>query len=103
MAKKVSNRWPGVVTVLLFGALCMIVLTTDEAVPAEEEATAPSLPSDLAKIPSDGTFLLSGRVADLWNSGQFKSAREEFKKEIDEVAVKVFQERFGLPLEAVER
>jgi uncharacterized protein DUF1559 len=103
MAMKELTRWPGVVTALLLGALCLIVLTTDKAVPAEEEATAPSLTSDLAKIPSDGIFLLSGRVADLWNSEQFKSAREKFKQEIDEGAVKVFQSRFGLPLEQVER
>src|SRR5579884_279023 len=103
MAMNVLTRWHGVVTALLLGALVLVVLTTDNAVPADEEASAAALPPDLAKIPSDGLFLLSGRVADLWNSEQFKSAREKFKQEIDEGAIKVFQERFGLPLEQVER
>jgi hypothetical protein len=103
MAMKVLTRWPGVVTALFLSALFSIVLTTDNAVPADEEAKATALPSDLSKIPSDGMFLLSGRVADLWNSEQFKSAREKFQKEIDEGAIKVFQERFGLPLDQVER
>ncbi len=103
MAMKVLNRWSGVATALFLGAFFSVVLITNDAVPADEDAKAAALPSDLAKVPSDGLLLVSGRVADLWNSEQFKSAREKFKQEIDEGAVKVFQERLGLPLEQVER
>jgi hypothetical protein len=81
----------------------LAVLTTENALPADEETKAAALPADLAKIPSDGALVLSGRVADLWGSELLKSAREKYKKEIDEGAMQEFQERFGLPLEQIER
>lgn len=103
MAMTVLTRWRGVAAALLLGALFSAVLTAENALPADEQTKAAALPADLAKIPSDGALVLSGRVADLWGSDFIKSAREKYKKEIDEGAVNEFQDRFGLPLEQVER
>jgi hypothetical protein len=104
MAMQRLTRWRGGGAVaMLLGALLVILLLMEKTLPADAEAQAAALPADLAKIPSDAMLIISGRVADLWNSEQFKPAREKYKKEIDEGAAKEFQDRFGLPLEQVER
>jgi hypothetical protein len=100
MATKALRRWRGGgLAVLLLGALLLSVLTTENSLPADAEAKAAALPADLAKIPSDGLLVISGRVADLWGSDPLKSVREK----IGEQPMKEFREKFGLPLDQVER
>lgn len=97
------SRWRiGGAAGVLLGALLLAVLTTENALPADDEAKAAALPSDLAKIPSDGMLAASARIADLWTGDIFKSVRAKYEKEIDEVP-KFFVARFGLSLEQVER
>lgn len=104
MSMKSLTRWRGGgVAAMLLGALFLALLTADNSLPADEEAKEADLPTDLAKIPSDGMLVVSGRVADLWNSELIKPALQQFKKEINEGAIKEFQDRFGLSLEQVER
>ncbi len=103
MAMKRWNRWRGGgVAAMLIGALLLALLTTESSLPADDEAKAAALPADLAKIPSDGMAVVSGRIADLWNSELLKPAREKIKKEIAEVP-EGFRKRFFLPLEEIER
>ena len=104
MAMQTFTRWRGSgVAAMLIGVLLLALFTMGKTLPAEAEAKADALPADLAKVPSDALLILSGRVADLWGSEYFKPAREKYKKEIDEGPSKDFQDRFGLPLEQVER
>ncbi|HEY7329580.1 MAG TPA: DUF1559 domain-containing protein [Gemmataceae bacterium] len=104
MAMQTVIQWRGgTPAALLIGALVLALLTMENSLPADAEGKADALPVDLAKVPSDAMLIVSGRVADLWSSEYFKPAREKYKKEIDEGPSKEFQERFGLPLEQVER
>ena len=97
------NRWRvGGVAAVLIGALFAALLTTDGTLPAREEAKPAALPSDLAKIPADGMFFASVRVADLWESKMGKPVREKLAKEIGE-PTEAFEKNFGLPLPQVER
>ncbi|HEY7427397.1 MAG TPA: DUF1559 domain-containing protein [Gemmataceae bacterium] len=103
MVPKCWSRWRGVgAVVVLLGALLTALLTSETPLPAREEAKTPALPSDLAKVPSDAVFILSGRVADLWNSDLAKPVRQKLAKEIGEETHKS-EERFGLRLDQVER
>ncbi|MHB1422030.1 MAG: DUF1559 family PulG-like putative transporter [Gemmataceae bacterium] len=99
MATISSTRWRGggVAAVLLLALL----LTTENARPARDENKTAALPSDLAKIPSDGMLACSIRVAELWSGDVLKSVRGKHK-EIDQAA-QDFEKLFGLSLEQVER
>jgi hypothetical protein len=102
MAMTTLRRWRGGgVAALLLGVLLLAVLATANSLPADAEAKA-TLPADLAKIPSDGLLIVSGRVADLLGSELLQSVRAKTAKIGDEL-VKEFHERFGLPLEQIER
>ncbi len=82
MAMKRWNRWRGGgVAAVLIGALLLALLTAENALPADDEAKAAALPADLAKIPSDGMLVVSGRIADLWNSDLLKPARKNRKRD----------------------
>src|SRR5690242_20732659 len=97
------NRWRVVgMAAVLTGALLAALLTTEGALPAREDAKPATLPSDLAKIPGDGLFFASVRVADLWESKLAEPARQKLAKEIGEPA-EAFEKYFGLPLPQVER
>jgi hypothetical protein len=97
------NRWRvGGVAMILTGAFLAALLTTENTLPAREEVKPAALPSDLAKIPSDGLFFLSVRVADLWESELGKPVRQKLAKEIGEPE-QAFEKYFGLPLQQVER
>jgi hypothetical protein len=102
MVTKCLSRWRGVVAAaVLLGALLAVLFTSETPLPAREEAKTTALPPDLAKVPSDAVFVLSGRVADLWNSEFTKFVREKLTKEKD--ALGEFEKKFGLPLDQVER
>lgn len=102
MARKLLTRWRGGgVACVLLAAVLLALLSAESSQPAEE-AKNPDLPPDLAKVPSDAAFLISGRIADLWNSGITKSVRQKLAKEINEAAGE-FEKTFGLPLQQVER
>jgi hypothetical protein len=103
MVTNVLTRWRGIAAALLLVVLFLDVLTTENALPADEQAKAAALPADLAKIPSDGALVLSGRVADLWGSELLKPAREKLQKAMNEGPIKEFQDHFGLPPEQIER
>ena len=97
------NRWRGAgVACVLLGTLLLMLLNTENSLPADDEAKAAALPPDLAKVPSDAVFLVSGRVADLWNSDLKKSVRQKLAKEMIE-GTREFEKKFGLPLDQVER
>jgi hypothetical protein len=103
MARNQWNRWRGgAVAAVLLGALLLALLNTENSLPADEKAKTPALPPDLARVPSDAVLLVSGRVADLWNSDVNKSVRKKFAKEMKE-AIAQFEKKFGLPLDQVER
>jgi hypothetical protein len=97
------NRWRiGGVAAVLTSALLAALLITESALPAREEVKPAALPSDLAKVPSDGLFFLSVRIADLWESKLGEPVRRKLAKEIGEPA-EAFEKFFGLPLQQVER
>ena len=103
MAMKTLARWRcGGVACVLVGTLLLALLNTEKDLPADEESKAAALPADLARVPSDTYILVSGRVADLWNSDMNKSVRQKFAKELQEGA-REFEKNFGLPLDQVER
>ncbi|HTU91817.1 MAG TPA: DUF1559 domain-containing protein [Gemmataceae bacterium] len=103
MAMTTFARWRGGgMAALLLGALLVAVLTTENYLPADAEEKPAVLPADLAKIPTDGTLIVSGRVADLWGSELLKPALQKYK-EISERPIKEFQERFSLSLDQIER
>jgi hypothetical protein len=102
-AIKRLNRWRvGAVAAVLAGAMLAALFTIENALPAREEAKAAALPADLAKIPTDGAFLLSVRVVDVWNSELGKPVREKLAKDLGE-PVREFEKFFGLSLEQIER
>ncbi len=103
MAIKTLTRWPGGVAAMLLSALLLAMLAAENSLPADGDEKAAALPSDLAKIPTDGMFVVSGRVADVWDSVFLKPVREKIGKEPDVDITEEFQKRFGLPLEQVER
>jgi hypothetical protein len=97
------NRWRvGGVAAVLTGAFLAALLTTESTLPAREDVKPAALPSDLAKIPSDGIFFVSVRIADLWESELGKPVRQKLAKEIGEPE-QAFEKYFGLPLKQVER
>jgi hypothetical protein len=97
------NRWRvGGAAGVLLGALLLAVLTTENALPADAEAKAAALPSDLAKIPSDGYMAVSVRIADPWLGDLLKSMRQKHPKEIEFVLTE-FKKYIGLSLEQMER
>src|SRR5262249_25904905 len=103
MVRKYLSRWCGTGAVaVLLGALLVVLLTSETLLPADQEAKTPALPSDLAKIPGDAVFLVSGRIADLWNSDLNKPVRQKLAKEMNEGA-RDFEKKFGLPVDQVER
>jgi hypothetical protein len=98
-----SNRWRGGgVAALLLGALLLTLLTSENPLPARDDAKPAALPSDLAAIPEDSTLLLSGRVADQWNSELSKAVRQKLGKDLVE-AIREFENKFGMRPEQVER
>jgi hypothetical protein len=101
MATKALTRWRGGMAAILLGVLLLALLTTQNNLPADEEAKASALPTDLAKIPSDGLLLISIRIADLWTGDFLKTVRSKHKERTE--AAQEFKKRFGLPLEEVER
>ena len=102
MAMKALTRWRcGGVAALLLGALLLVLLTSEYPLPADAEAKNAALPADLAKIPSDAVFLVSGRIAELWSSDVVKSARQKLAK-IDEGS-REFEKKYGLSLTEIER
>ncbi|HEY7329099.1 MAG TPA: DUF1559 domain-containing protein [Gemmataceae bacterium] len=104
MAMHTATRWRGGgVVAILLGGLLLALLVTEDSLPADTDAKAAALPADLAKIPSDGALIVSGRVADFWGSELLKPARAKLKQVMNEGPMKEFQEHFGLPLEQVER
>ncbi len=102
MAKNWLNRWRGGVAAVLMGALLLAFLTAENPLTARAEGKPTALPSDLAKVPSDSIVVVSGRVADLWDSDLAKPVREKLAKEIGDGA-QAFEKQFGLRMEQVER
>ncbi|HWG41818.1 MAG TPA: DUF1559 domain-containing protein [Gemmataceae bacterium] len=97
------KRWrAGGVATVLISTFLLVLFTTENELPAREEAKPAALPSDLAKVPSDGFFLLSVRIADLWDSELAKPVHQKLAKDLKEGG-REFEKRFGLPLEHVER
>jgi hypothetical protein len=103
MAMQTLTRWRGGGIALLLGTLLLALLATRNSLPADAEAKVAVLPADLAKIPSDGMLIVSGRVADLWGSELIKPALQKYKKEIEEGPMQEFKSRIGLPPEQIER
>ncbi len=103
MSTKRLKRWcaSGMATVLL-GVFVLALLAAENTLPARAEAKATALPSDLAKVPSDGVFIMSVRIADQWNGELGKPVREKLAKDLHEPA-REFEKHFGLSLEQVER
>lgn len=103
MMRKCLRRWRGAgAAAVLMGVLFAALIAIQTPLPARDEAKASALPPDLAKVPTDAVFLVSGRVADLWNSEVAKPVRAKLAKEIEE-GTREFERSFGLPLEKVER
>jgi hypothetical protein len=101
MAMTALTQWRnGGAAIVLFGALLWTLLTTGDCVTAPVPA---GLPVDLAKIPRDAVFLASVRLADLWNSDFSRAVRQKYDKEINEGASHEFENKFGLPINQVER
>src|SRR5690349_21190925 len=101
MATTALTRWrTGGVGAVLFGALLWILLISENSLPAPVPVT---LPADLAKVPSDAVFLASVRLADLWNGEFSRSVRRKYDKEMNEGASREFENKFGLPINQVER
>ncbi len=101
MATTAVTRWRnGGVAAVLFSALLWTLLTAGNSVPAPVPVT---LPADLAKVPSDAVFLASIRLADLWNGDFSRSVRQKYDKEINEGASREFENKFGVPINQVER
>lgn len=102
---RVARAWKvgrvGGAACALLAALVLILLSTDDVRPADEESKT-ELPSDLAKIPSDGLYVASVRLAEVWNGDILKAVREKYKNEL-EAAPQEFKKRFGLSLEQIER
>ncbi len=94
-------RGSGVACVLL-GAFLLALLMADNTLPAREDAKPASLPSDLAKIPSDAAFLQSMRIADLWDDELVKPIRQKLVKEFGE-AIRDVEKKYGLSADRVER
>jgi hypothetical protein len=99
MVRKSLTRWRGGVAAVLLGALLLALTTAQEVRPAREEVKTSDLPSDLAKIPSDGTFVFSIRVADLW--ARFAAPVRD--KEIVATTSRQLEKLWGVPPEQVER
>jgi len=60
------------------------------------------LPADLAKVPSDGLLVVSGRLQELWASDFLRSVRDKMKAELKE-GTQAFEQLFRLQLDQVER
>lgn len=80
----------------LSGAALLALCALWSMVPAGDEPAA--LPSDLAKIPTDSTLIVSGRVADLWG----KYVQPLRGKEAAE-ASRIFETTWGVLPEQIER
>jgi hypothetical protein len=97
------NRWRvGAAAAVLAGAMLAALFAVESPLPARDETKAAALPADLAKLPADGAFLLSVRVADLWGSELGKPVRQKLAKDLGE-PVRQFEKYFGLPPGQVER
>ncbi|MHB1422029.1 MAG: DUF1559 family PulG-like putative transporter [Gemmataceae bacterium] len=100
MATKSLTRWRGGgVAAALLMALLLALVTSQNAQPARDEDKTAALPSDLAKIPSDGLLLFSIRVADLW--AKFVAPARE--KEFVEATSRQLEKLWGVPPVQVER
>ncbi len=97
-----KRRRCGGVAVLLLGALFLALFTSENPLPARDEAKPAALPPDLAKVPGDALLVVSGRVADLWNNDLNKPVRQKLAKEVAE-GTRDFEKQFGLSMDQVER
>jgi hypothetical protein len=103
MVQKSLQRWrTGGVAVVLLGVLVVVLLSTENSLPARDEAKPAALPADLARIPSDSVLVFSVRVADLWASALAKPVRKKMAKDIDK-GTGEFEKMFGFALGQVER
>jgi hypothetical protein len=102
MATNWWKRWRGSAAAVLLGVFLVTLLMVGSPLPARDDTRREALPADLAKIPSDGMFLLSVRVADLWGSAFGKPIREKLGKDFGE-SIREFETFFGLSLDQVER
>jgi hypothetical protein len=102
MATNWLNRWRGGAAAVLVGVFLVTLLMLGSPLPARDDAPRDALPADLAKLPSDGMFLLSVRVADLWGGALAKPIQQKLGKEFEE-GLREFESHFGLSLDQVER
>ena len=81
MAMMAMTRWRSGAMAVVLSALLLALLSAVNSLPADADAKAGGLPTDLARIPSDGLLVCSIRVADLW-SGDFLATVRKKHKEI---------------------
>src|SRR5437899_2925436 len=82
----------------ILGAALLAFLGVALGLPAQDQPPATqktALPPDLERVPADAAFLLSVRVADLWNSDPVKSLRQQKAQELAE-GIKGFEKEIGV-------
>jgi hypothetical protein len=94
-------RWPGTAGVILGAG----VLIAGFGRSAQEQPAVPQkagLPTDLERVPADVAFLVSVRVADLWNSEPIKEMRQKRALELAE-GIKGLEQEIGAAPDEIER
>jgi hypothetical protein len=97
-------RWGGVVSVLL-GAALLTILAGRADLSAQDQppsAGQTALSADLQAVPADAAFLVSVRVADLWNNPAVMALRQQKAEELA-TGLKLFEKEIGVSPETMER
>src|SRR5262249_15512732 len=97
-------RWGGISGVVLCAGL-LAWLAGRAELSAQDQPASPqkaALPPDLERVPADAAFLVSVRVADVWNSDPVKALREQKAQELAEGS-KAFVKEVGVEPGEMER
>jgi hypothetical protein len=103
-ACRVCCRWGGIGTIILCIGL-LAWFTGHSGLSAQDQPALPqktALPPDLERVPADAALLVSGRVADVWNSDPVKMLRQQKAQEITE-GLKAEEKEIGVGPEEMER
>jgi hypothetical protein len=97
-------RWGGIASVLLGAALLAFLAGRAElsAQDPQSPSSETALPPDLQAVPADAAFLLSARVAELWNSEAGTALRQQNARELAS-GLKMFEKDIGAAPEEIDR